>query len=343
MVRYGVYLYFMKKNELKIQTEQIISMYVDKRMSAREIAQIVGCTDGGVLAVLRRNNIPRRRKDCNSRKYTFNESFFSTIDTEAKAYWLGFLYADGYHKEDKRLISLTLQAKDGYMLERLREDLGANHPIAILPPSGFKNAQEQRIIRFISKTMSANLVALGLRQAKSLTLQFPTSDQVPDHLIHHFIRGYFDGDGCVSLSRNDPRYTCIVLCVSKPFGEVIQNKLNDVGIALNFRKQQSKIHNLQACGRIRCLKFLDYIYQNATIFLERKYEKYMIAKSYISPKTPKTSKYFGVGREGNKWKASCRHNWTQHYLGVFSTEVEAAKAVDEFVKKNTLDKPINFS
>lgn len=316
-------------------------MYYEQQMSAAEIGVKIGCTDSGVLAVLRRLGKPRRDRWCHGRKYSLDESFFDSVDTEAKAYWLGFLYADGYHNEKLYGIVLALQERDGYILSHLKESLKSNRPVETMDKRK-PGRQNQRVVRINSKAMSKRLSALGLKQAKSLTLQFPTSSQVPDHLLHHFVRGYFDGDGCVSLANNDPRYACVVICVSKSFGIDMLDKMAGLGITLHFRKPQSKISNLQTCGRLKCLSFLDYIYKDASVFLTRKHDKYLLLKGYISPKTPKTSKYFGVGKEGNYWKSSCRTGGKQHYLGISRTEEEAAKKCDEFVRANKLDKPINF-
>lgn len=71
------------------------------------------------------------------------------------------------------------------------------------------NEEKAYRIAIYSKELAMDLIKLGCFQNKSLILKFPTEQQVPKHLIHHFMRGYFDGDGCVTSGQGQLRFSVI--------------------------------------------------------------------------------------------------------------------------------------
>ena len=121
---------------------------------------------------------------------------FEKIDTEEKAYWLGFLYADGCvgSKEDK--IELGLAEKDLKHIEKFRDFMGINNKIS------YRKDTKSYRISFRSQKCKLDLINKGCVPKKSLILTFPNEEQVPSNLLRHFIRGYFDGDGWFSNTSN---------------------------------------------------------------------------------------------------------------------------------------------
>lgn len=90
------------------QINDIIKLYTQNWMKADDIGckyNVSGCL---IIRILKDNSITIRRRG--GRKYRVNVNFFENIDTEEKAYWLGFLYADGYNCE-KRHYSSTVAGK----------------------------------------------------------------------------------------------------------------------------------------------------------------------------------------------------------------------------------------
>lgn len=224
-------------------------------------------------------------------KYNYNKDYFKSIDTAEKAYWLGFLYADGcitrfYKGEKLRSMSLeiTLQSKDCEHLEKFRNALEANVPIKHRTIQGKYNAD--RIV--INNTgICKDLINLGCVPAKSLILQFPNKDILPDRYIRDFIRGYFDGDGGVSYTEgkayNSQRgkiymqhhYRCY-FCGNEQFLLELKKILEQNGIVVSDleRDKRSKAVNIYLYGKENIENFKNYIYTDDCVFLIRKRNKF---------------------------------------------------------------------
>ncbi len=139
-------------------------------------------------------------------RYKFKTDFFKKWTPEM-AYVLGFLYADGDIEDTKkssRTQYVKFTSKDKELLVAIKDALGCNHrinarkPFAAIYPNGkiYKNSTCY-YLRIGSKKMFADLVNIGLTPRKSLTIKFPSL--IPSDFLKDFIRGYFDGDGCVTI------------------------------------------------------------------------------------------------------------------------------------------------
>lgn len=206
------------------------------------------------------------------RKYNFNEHYFDVIDCQEKAYWLGFFAADGYNHLDKGCIEFRLHKQDKEILEKFKSCIEANNPIGLYK-------QTYCNLTLYSQHLCYKLSEYGLNQAKTYTLQIPILE---DELMKHFIRGYFDGDGCLSVTKRKDRaenslvYQFNITGMENPL-KVIQNHLvNNIGVVdngLKHRKSTVAV-TIHYSGRNICKRILDYLYQDATIYLQRKYNKY---------------------------------------------------------------------
>lgn len=239
----------------------IIELYNENK-TEREIANILSISFKKVQDCLRYHNLNRKRT-C---KKHYDKNIFKIIDTEEKAYWLGFLYADGYVDINKG-IELSLKADDLEHIKKFKTFMKSNHKISYR-----KNVNAYRI-SITSQELAQDLTNLGCHQAKSLTLKFPTKEQVPEHLIHHFMRGYFDGDGCICISSEQPIF--IVTGTSNfldKYEKIILNVLNKN--KPNKRYNDGKAYNIRYGGNKQCKKIFDFLYENATVYLKRKYDKF---------------------------------------------------------------------
>ncbi len=234
----------------------------------------------------------------NNRKHFINENYFETIDTEKQAYILGFIYSDGCIQALPSTSALTFNQleQDADILYKIKEELQSDYPM-------FKTKQkinDKMKISFYaySRKLCNDLVNLGATQRKSLTLTFPYF--LKKELIPHFIRGYFDGDGCIwngkrkkmivkDKSRKDGKRERIVHNVkftftgSDTFIIDLQNVLcEEIGLKknkINYYRAKNRNANKHVCtieysGRGNIKKLYDYMYKDATIYGERKFKKF---------------------------------------------------------------------
>lgn len=234
-----------------------------------------------VLHILKANGIPSRsRHDSmvglqNAKKYNINQDFFKIINSEAKAYYLGLLFADGWIRQDG-LVGLCSTDKE--LIIGFVNAIKSNHPITSkIPPKG----QLLYSISFGCKKMAKDLFDHGCVPAKSHILRPPIN--VPDKLMRHFIRGYFDGDGCI---RKTARFG---FCGTKAMLEFISQWLvKNAEMPIATIHPHAKIFRIEYAGRISLLKFNLSIYKNSRIYLHRKakmiFEEYPHYKTMIPEK-----------------------------------------------------------
>lgn len=212
---------------------------------------------------------------------SLNESFFDIIDTEEKAYWLGFLYADGANCDKAGNVSLSLTETDAHMLKRLQTAIGSDHKIYVKHSSGFKGRPIHCLV-MCSVYLCGSLSKQGCVPRKSLTLQFPTVAQVPEHLLRHFVRGYFDGDGSFSTSQRKDKTTVtgyVSIISSRGFCDSLRRVVNaesPIGGYVKTHRCASGevVYYYVLNGANQVIAFMDWIYQDASVYLPRKRERY---------------------------------------------------------------------
>lgn len=224
------------------------------------------------------------------RKYKLDYDFFENVDTEAKAYFLGLLYADGNVASKRADIVISLQEEDKEILEIFKREIRTDRDL-IFKNKKTKKHKNQFTLTFYSLKMKNDLIKLGCWPNKSLNLKFPDENQVPDDLIHHFIRGYFDGDGCICKTKNNlyrGNVTSTIYFI-EPLQKLLWKKLGIKNPIIN-RKKYSTTRELHISNEQKLKLFMDFIYKDAKIFLQRKYDKYRDflqkienKKNWISP------------------------------------------------------------
>lgn len=255
---------------LPSEHDKIIQQYLSGSTTI-ELGEQYGVNSQAIVQILHKHNVPIHYK----RKYTLNENYFDIIDTPNKAYILGFLYADGYNSLRNHSIALALQEEDKYILDAINNEIGSNRPLEFNERSK-KNPNLKNIYRLIisSKHISNVLNDIGMLQKKSLILTFPTC--LDEDLYSHFIRGYFDGDGWICKRKYGEK---ISIVSTKEFCETIADIFYKyTGVKSHFKvrhkDRDSNTVSLEVYGRKQSLKVLDYIYQDCTMYLTRKYDIY---------------------------------------------------------------------
>lgn len=221
----------------------------------------------------------------------FNDSFFEIIDTEDKAYFLGLLFADGNVYLKRNRIQITLMNEDAYILEKFKEVVNSSAKLYI-------DREKYSKLILDSKKMTSDLIALGCTPNKSLTLKFP--EKIPEHLIHHFVRGYFDGDGSIAIGKTG---THCSFTSTEEFLKELSEILLKNGIQCSEFKKRYKDREVSAgsiyIGKKESQKNLHlFLYNDCNdLYLNRKKEKFH--KVFLSKVIRKCviceGKYFGKG------------------------------------------------
>lgn len=185
----------------------------------------------------------------------FNHDFFEVIDTEDKAYWLGYIMADGHVYPPQDAVEIT--SIDVEHLLKWHKAIGSFHNIHMMRGCGRSSHP--------SKKMISDLAKHGVVPRKSLVLRFP--DTIQSCLMRHLIRGYFDGDGCITYNRNIPSMGFVG---TKHFMEGVK----DFFQVENRIAKRRNIYDLCWSGYWKCKRLGNILYGNASIFLERKYRRW---------------------------------------------------------------------
>ena len=223
-----------------------------------------------------------------SRRYKVNHDFFSVIDTEEKAYFLGFLYADGYNYHAVGRVSIGIHEKDVEILKMWLSCMESNYPIYRRIDSRPGRNSIINTVEITSRKLSDDLAAIGCTQSKTKTITMPC---LPVNLIRHFIRGYFDGDGSVVVSHKMFQgYDCSVVRASitsninflKELMRVISAQMGSTkSMSVVPDKRHDQIGSFSISGIKKVTDFLSWIYDDCVISMSRKRKKYELLKKGV--------------------------------------------------------------
>lgn len=230
--------------------------------------------------VLRR--MPERLKEPNRcEKYACNESFFDE-DTEASLYVAGFIAADGclLKKDGKyKQVSLSLEAGDEAIVHKIKELLQFEGPVAKWTAKSknpkWKDSDKAGVCISSDRLFDTLVERFSLGERKSMTLKFP--ERLINHpLVHHFLRGYWDGDGTVYVSHQQALPSAYCGIRGTPEFLMEARKILEAHTVAKPRGDRPiRISNgqgtLEYGGNRLTASIRDFLYKNATLFLERKY------------------------------------------------------------------------
>jgi len=256
--------YELSKRKLsEAETEEVLARYLAGESS------ITICGDFGVchttvLNVVHRAG-KRARKNTDYRHFTLRENAFDEIADEETAYWLGFIYADGYVRVDG--VTLRLKPSDRGHVEKFLAFMGSN--VKVKDCKSY--AGDTVFASCHSYRLAVRLTELGIIPERGEFAK--TVGVVPPDLHHAFIRGMIDGDGYIT--RSDTKYTAnIGLCGKEEAVEWVRHILVKRAGASQKprprRRRDGDCYEIAFGGRFQVGRLADWLYQGATVYLDRK-------------------------------------------------------------------------
>ena len=246
-----------KQNLITFSPKDIISDY-NSGISVIKLIKKYHTSYDTIKKIFDKNNITIVNKQNRTK---FNESIFDNIDSEEKAYWLGFIYADGYISSRDNTFELSLALKDKEHLDKF--NVFMQHENNNVKTDSFRCRWS-----VVNKHLWETLNNYGCTPRKSLTLKFPDiSIFSSKSLVRHFIRGYIDGDGSIMINK-----PILEILGTVSFLNSLQQYLPYSGSIIHDKR--SKVH----CVRYGCtpaVANIEAVYYKANIFLTRKYNKYL--------------------------------------------------------------------
>lgn len=283
----------------------------------------------------------------NTNMINTNHDFFSKIDNEIKAYFVGFILADGCildkRKNGQKKLAIGLHNQDIYVLERFKKELNSSRKI-----SEFNNGKGNYCCFSVSSNkLCDDLIKLDITPRKSLTAKFDINN-IPIHLRNHFIRGLFDGDGSISYcpyKNNTIKSEIMILgtfSICNMVKNIFDSLITDRAVKRKI-KQRKNIYCIRYAQKETIKKIYDYLYQDATFYLHRKKEKFNeIFKLDKEIRDKKSSKFRGVcwqfNTTKNVWLALSYNKQIKKsiYVGNFDSEFKAYLALCDYEKINKI-------
>lgn len=257
----------------KFNKDDVEKMYKNYK-STNKMAKKLKCSPQTIIRLMDNYGI-KRDINLGNKKHFFNENYFENIDTEHKAYWLGFIMADGcvyVGTGNTKRLQINLKYEDVSHLNKFQNAIGSDYSIQRKEI----DTSVVAILKINSTKMCNDLSKYGVVERKSLVCKFP---KIEESLIPHFIRGYFDGDGCISFSINER--------IKKEFsivgGDSMMTTIGDIlKIKKYTRKNNPNIKLIKTASKDDIIRIHDYLYKNSTIYLKRKKLNYDTVKYILT-------------------------------------------------------------
>lgn len=260
-----------KLKELTREEEQEIVFKRQNGLKRKDIIKEYGISGRHYMKVILENGVYIRQR---VKKYNLNENYFENIDSEDKAYFLGFIVADGCIINNK---TLNISQKEPDILYEFKKYI--NYEGKVLK-SESKNIHN---VNLYSEKIILDLHKLGIYSNKTMVVKYP---EIPRELEHHFMRGLFDGDGCISIhkkkegSRDTSDRGQVNICSgSRDFIEEYVERLNKYcGITKNKIRCPRGTYSVIDWASFNDIeRFYEFFYKDSNVYLKRKKETFDIA------------------------------------------------------------------
>lgn len=265
--------------------QQIVINLVNEGLTVSQIAKKLSKNTSSVSSVVKRFGLTPVKAFEN----TVDSTFFDVINTEEKAYLLGFFIADGCINtstdRSKGRFAINQSIDDLEIVEAFKKCLNVPSDIQYInSQTGVKNRKVQCRLRWTSTHMEETLTTkyhITPKKTQDSLFYFPIAD-VPENLQGHFVRGFIDGDGYMGDNGKEGNFSISIVGTSVSFLETIGDLISKAtGMTYSIYSTRGKTceyHSLRwSCEHVDKLnkikKLQNYLYNNATIFLRRKKEK----------------------------------------------------------------------
>lgn len=275
---------FISTKRKTLNTEETIRKIVELRRAGLNVLQIankMGFYHQLIQNILKREGEYVKKEQVPKRKYTIENDYFEELNTSIKCYIVGFICADGYLS--KNSIEIVVSIKDIDILEKVKTALSSNTEIRYYnsknPYRSIKTKEfcEMCKLKICSKKLVDHLKFIPSN--KTYSLNSSVMDYIPEKFYRDFLRGYFDGDGNVSYGKtysSGIKYN-INVCGNKEFLEGTFNKCFPSSNKMYFMKNSKQCWVWKLSGKSKVEEFLEYLYKDADIYLDRKFEIYKCA------------------------------------------------------------------
>ena len=274
-----------------------MALYKDKEWLAKQYKEVVHTRTIAKMCGVNDNTIERWRKKFGierhpdrkkgARKHTINEQYFQEIDTEEKAYWLGFLMADGCVTRNSPsgkdcILAVVLKNDDKCHLKKFLNCIESDYQIkekTISDKRGFETVRCS--IKITSTTMCDDLIKNGIIPRKTGKEIIP---KLKKDLIRHFVRGFFDGDGSISYAKATESWLISFCGSSKTMIDGLIDIFNDMNVNIKPQTLDSysiPFYILQTRKKDNVKKLIEYMYSDATVYLDRKYSRVIGASASL--------------------------------------------------------------
>lgn len=252
------------------QQQQILNMYQIDYLGSQKIATKMGVSKSVILNFLKEKGINVSNRGCH--KYYADYNKFEIIDSPEKAYWLGFIAADGcvYIRPQNATIRINIHQKDKEILEKFKIFMNSNVNITEhIQTEGFSNNTPMVAIAFNSKKMAEDFIKHGVPNKKSLILKPP---MIEEQYFLPYILGYFDGDGSIYKASQYNNYGLNI----EGTKEVLEwiNSILHISDRLEKRNPEDDKNNyyIRCGGTTKPYEIMKKLYNSVDVHLERKYQ-----------------------------------------------------------------------
>lgn len=254
------------------EIEYIISSY-KKGTSKNKLRLEFGVSEGVIKRILEKNNVEIRQvQESNKRKFNINDNYFDQENSNM-AYIMGLWAADGNVSFNENRLDLELNSVDLEILEQIRTELCSERPIKIYQ---CQNGYIKSKLLFWSSHIKRKFAEYGIVPNKTYSEDFHAPYKLDKKYWIDYIRGFFDGDGCVKKASS---LTFELNSINHQFLVDIQSFMKeyyDIDMQISIvhdRPSQYTLYRLYCYGKY-AKKVYNILYTPNSLFLKRKYERW---------------------------------------------------------------------